>query len=67
MQDSQAAALDLPLRLSIWEDARGRVWVGHRSMEGLAAEYGIKDGATMLAVGRMLEGVVARTVNVYDY
>ena len=33
MQDSQAAALDLPLRVSIWEDARGRVWVGYRSMD----------------------------------
>jgi len=67
MQDSQAAALDLPLRLSIWEDARGRVWVGHRSMASLAAEYAIEDAATVGAMTRMLEGVVARTVNVYDY
>jgi CubicO group peptidase (beta-lactamase class C family)/uncharacterized protein (DUF302 family) len=67
MQDSQAAALDLPMRLSIWEDARGRVWVGYRSMESLAAEYAIKDAATVAAMTGMLEAVVARTVNVYDY
>jgi len=67
MQDSQAAALDLPLRLSIWEDARGRVWVSHRSMEGLAAEFGIRDAATVAALERMMEGVVSRAANVYDY
>ena len=67
MQDSQAAALDLPMRLSIWEDARGRVWVGYRSMESLAAEYAIKDAATVAAMTGMLDAVVARTVNVYDY
>ena len=31
MQGSQSAALDLPLRLSIWEDARNRVWVGYHA------------------------------------
>jgi len=67
MQDSQAAGLDLPLRLSIWEDARGRVWVSHRSLENLAAEYDIKDPATVAAMERMLAGVVSRSVNVYDY
>jgi uncharacterized protein (DUF302 family) len=67
MQDSQAAALDLPLRLSIWEDARGRVWISHRSVESLAAEYAIEDAATVAAMTHMLEAVVAHTVNVYDY
>jgi hypothetical protein len=36
-------------------------------MESLAAEYAIKDAATVAAMERMLETVVARTVNVYDY
>lgn len=67
MQSSQAVALDLPLRLSVWEDERGRVWVGYQAMERLAAEYNIKDTATVLAMERMLEVLVAKTVNVYDY
>lgn len=67
MQDSQAAALDLPLRLSIWQDGRGRVWLSRHSLDGLTREYGIKDAATMRAMERMLEGVVSRTANVYDY
>jgi uncharacterized protein (DUF302 family) len=40
--------------VSVWQDERGRVWAGHRSVEGLAAEYGIED-------------IVAKAVNVYDY
>jgi CubicO group peptidase (beta-lactamase class C family)/uncharacterized protein (DUF302 family) len=67
MQDSQAIALDLPLRLSVWQDERGRVWVGYRNMDRLAAEYGIKDTATVLALKRMLQGLVARAADVYEY
>ena len=32
MQDSQPVALDLPLKVSIWEDERQRVWVGYQGM-----------------------------------
>ena len=67
MQDRQTVALDLPLRLSIWEDERGRVWVSYRAPGSLAAEYGVKDDATVLALERMLDRLVARAVNVYDY
>ena len=67
MQDSPAVALDLPLRLSIWEDERGRVWVSHHAMDLLAADYGITDKATVLAIERALDDIVARIADVYDY
>ncbi len=67
MQDRQAVALDLPLRLSIWQDERGRVWVSYRAPAGLAADYGVKDDATVGALASMLDRLVARAVNVYDY
>lgn len=67
MQDNQAIALDLPLRLSIWEDARGRVWVGYHALDRLAAEYGIKDETTVKAMAQALDKLVANAVNVYDY
>ncbi|MDP1839700.1 MAG: serine hydrolase [Reyranella sp.] len=66
MQSSQAVALDLPLRLSIWEDERNRVWVSHHAMDRLAAEYGVKDPATVLALERVLDRLVARATDVYD-
>ncbi|MDP1908649.1 MAG: hypothetical protein Q8K85_10115, partial [Hyphomicrobium sp.] len=61
-----AMALDLPLRLSIWEDARNRVWVSYRAMDRLAAGYDVKDPATILALERVLEKLVAKATNVYD-
>jgi CubicO group peptidase (beta-lactamase class C family)/uncharacterized protein (DUF302 family) len=67
MQSSQSAALDLPLRLSIWEDARNRVWVSYHGLEGLAVQHGVKDNTTVLAMERALEKLVARAVDVYDH
>lgn len=67
MQEQQAIALDLPLRVSVWQDERGRVWAGHHSVEELAAEYGIGDQATALALERGLGAMVAKAVDVYDY
>jgi uncharacterized protein (DUF302 family) len=67
MQGDQAIALDLPLRVSIREDERHRVWVSYRAMDRLAADHGVKDDATVLAMERVLEKLVGRAANVYDY
>lgn len=67
MQSSQPIALDLPLRVSIWEDDRGRVWVAYPSLDALAAEYGVKDAATLQAMKGALANLVGRATNVYDY
>ena len=66
MQENQAIALDLPLRLSVWEDERGRTWVSYRALDRLAADAGITDKATVLAMEGALASLVARSVNVYD-
>jgi len=65
MQDKQAIALDLPLRLSVWEDARKRVWVNYPSVGDLAGQYGIKDKAVVSAMERLLDGLAARSTDVY--
>jgi CubicO group peptidase (beta-lactamase class C family)/uncharacterized protein (DUF302 family) len=67
MQDSQPIAIDLPLRVSIWEDARQRVWVGYPKLEAMAAEFAVNDKATVEAMQGALDGLVARVVDVYRY
>jgi CubicO group peptidase (beta-lactamase class C family) len=67
MLDNQAIALELPLRLSIWEDERGRVWVGYPNLDQLADEYHIKDAATVSVLSHFMENLVNRAVNVYAY
>ncbi len=66
MQDNQAIALDLPIRLSVWEDERGRVWVSYRDLGRLAADAGISDKATVLAMESALATLVARATSVYE-
>ncbi|MDI1283306.1 MAG: serine hydrolase [Reyranella sp.] len=65
MQERQAIALDLPLRLSVWEDGRKRVWVSYHGVGEIAGQYGVKDKAVVMAMERLLDGLVARSTDVY--
>jgi len=37
------AALDLPLKILIWEDAHGAVWISHNSTDYIATRYGLPE------------------------
>jgi uncharacterized protein (DUF302 family) len=39
MQSQQTIGLDLPLRILVWEDAAGKVWLTYRRPELLAQRY----------------------------
>jgi CubicO group peptidase (beta-lactamase class C family)/uncharacterized protein (DUF302 family) len=67
MLDRQPSAIELPLRILVWEDARKRIWVGYPNMNAFAADYGLKDNATIDGLTRFLGGIVDRSVNVYAY
>lgn len=43
MQTNQAAGLDLPMRIAVWQDAQGAVWLGYAAPKELAERYAIKD------------------------
>ena len=67
MQERQAAAIDLPLRVAVWQDDRNRVWVGYPNMNDLASAYGIKDEATLAAIDKFLGELVGKAANIYAY
>jgi CubicO group peptidase (beta-lactamase class C family)/uncharacterized protein (DUF302 family) len=67
MIDNQAIALDLPLRMSIWEDERGRVWVSYQNIDQMAHDYAIDDPATVAALRHFMESLIEHSVNVYNY
>ncbi len=48
MQCGQTAGLDLPLRLLIWQDDAGAVWIGYEDPSRLAARHGIGECAEPL-------------------
>jgi uncharacterized protein (DUF302 family) len=41
MLASPSSALDLPLKLLVWEDAQGKVWVSYNSPEYLRERHGL--------------------------
>jgi len=54
------AALDLPLKLLVWEDAAGAVWMSHLDAAWLAGRHGIPPGlAAPLGAAGTLAGKVA--------
>lgn len=40
MQKHPSAALDLPLRVAVWQEADGTVWLGYHDVAGIAASHG---------------------------
>ncbi|RBP38511.1 uncharacterized protein DUF302 [Roseimicrobium gellanilyticum] len=43
MHSQRSIAVDLPLRVMVWQEADGTVWTGHHEVSALAEEHGIKD------------------------
>ena len=41
MLASPGSAIDLPLKILVWEDARGKVWVSYNSPEYLRERHGL--------------------------
>jgi len=56
MQCAPAVAVDLPLRILIWEDGEGRTWIGHRDPQELVAQYGLEG---CRAIIERISGVLA--------
>jgi uncharacterized protein (DUF302 family) len=48
MQADQRAGLDLPLRLLVWEDAQGQVYLSYRSPQQLQQDFRLQDQKAVL-------------------
>lgn len=60
MQCRQTAAIDLPLRILVWEDEAGAVWVGYQSPQALVARHRLETCREILT--RMETGLGALTL-----
>jgi uncharacterized protein (DUF302 family) len=67
MQERQAIAIELPLRVSVWQDERSRVWVGYQNVDDLASAYGINDRAAFAAIDQFLGELVGHAADVYTH
>lgn len=55
MRCDPAVAVDLPLRMLVWEDAESRTWIGHQPVALLRARYRLEACAEVL---QRIEGVL---------
>lgn len=65
MQANQSITLDLPLKIAIWEDAKGSVWVAFPQMDKLAEKYSHIDRAVLHKMQKLLEKIVEKSANIY--
>jgi len=57
MQAAPSIAIDLPLKILVWEDAAGKVWVSYNSPEYLKTRHGLPpDLLANIAVVEALAG-----------
>ena len=59
MQANQRVSIDLPLRLSVWEDEAGRTWLAFPRMSALAARYDLGNLPAIPKMQALLESLAA--------
>jgi uncharacterized protein (DUF302 family) len=59
MQHDQRVGLDLPLKVLVWQDEAGRVWLTYDEPRRLAERYGLtQDDSTLAKMGEALNMLV---------
>jgi len=58
MLAAPTSALDLPLKVLVWEDAQGRTWLSYNSVDYFSERHGISPGLTQNIAG--IEVLVAK-------
>lgn len=65
MQDNPSISIELPLRISVWEDNNGSVWVTFLQMKAMAARYGLEGEQVVNKMQELLEKIVIQSASVY--
>lgn len=65
MQENPSISIELPLKISIWEDKNGSVWATFPQMKQMAANYGIEDNPVIGKMQELLEKIVIKSASQY--
>lgn len=65
MQADQSISLELPLRISVWEDEAGSIWLAFPNIARMAAEYGLENHPAVPKMQALLEKLVHKAGNIY--
>lgn len=65
MQENQSISLELPLKISVFEDEKGSVWAVFPKMDLIAERYSIGNAEIIAKMQGMLEELVVKSSSVY--
>lgn len=65
MQENQSIAIELPLKIAVWEDKDGSVWVSFPQMSPLAEKYGMEGNPVIANMQALLENIVKKAANIF--
>ena len=65
MQDNPSISIELPLKISVWEDKNGSVWVTFPMMEQMAANYNMENNLIISKMQGLLQNLVIESASVY--
>lgn len=65
MQQNPAISIELPLKISVWEDKKGSIWVTFPQMKQLASEYNFEGNPIIENMQSLLEKLVKKSASVY--
>lgn len=65
MQDNPSISIELPLKISVWEDGKGSVWLSFPYMKPMAGQYGMQGNPIIDKMQVLLENLVIKSANVY--
>lgn len=63
MQENPAISIELPLKISVWEDKYGNVWLSIPLIKQMAANYGMEDHPVIGKMQELLENIASQSVN----
>ena len=65
MQENPNISIELPLKISVWEDKNGSVWATFPLMKPMAANYGLENEPVIEKMQTLLENIVIKSASVY--
>lgn len=65
MQENPSISIELPLKISVWEDKNGSVWLTFPQMKLMAEEYGMEGEPVLGKMQQLLEKLVIGAGSVY--
>lgn len=62
MECAQTSAIDLPLKILVWQDAAGQVWVGYNDPAYIGARHGASQCPVIAKLQTVLQAIAEESV-----